>query len=272
MEAKNTLFPMPEHVEGNNRVVKSKPRITTAQRDQYELKSCVLDDIIPKDHLARSVWSYVEKLDFSITLGKIESVEGSAGRPAIDPKILFALWMFATIKSINSSRVIEEYTLEHDAFKWLCGGVKVNYHTLSDFRTDHFDQLNELLTQSVAVLAASGIINLEEISQDGMRVRANAGGSSFRREESLEFLLELAKMYLDDLNEEAKKNPGKCKGRLAAAERRVAEEKVLKLNSALKNLHELRTDKETSAKNNGNKFGEDEKKKSEHPLPILKQE
>lgn len=257
-----TLFALPEKTKDDkNTSLKSKPRITTAQRDQYEIRSCVLDDIIPKDHLARSVWSYVEKLDFSITLGKIHSVVGSAGRPAIDPKILFALWMFATIKSINSSRVIVEYTLEHDAFKWLCGGVKVNYHTIADFRTDHCDQFNDLLTQSVAVLASSGIISLEEVSQDGMRVRAHAGGSSFRREESLEFLLELSKMYLDDLNKEAKIDPSRCKSRLASGERRAAEEKVQKLESALKNLAELRSDKEVAAKNNGKKFGEDEKKK-----------
>lgn len=257
-----TLFTVPGKTENTKKTfMKSNPRINTAQRDQYEIRSCVLDDIIPKDHLARSIWSYVEKLDFSITLGKIQSVDGSAGRPAIDPKILFALWMFATIKSINSSRVIEEYTNEHDAFKWLCGGVKVNYHTIADFRTDHLDQLNDLLTQSIAVLATSGIISLEEISQDGMRVRASAGAGSFRRETSLKFSLELAKMHLEDLDEEAKKHPNKCKSRLAASNRRAAEEHVQKLNSAIKDLHELRNDKEVTAKNNGKKFEEEEKEK-----------
>lgn len=258
-----TLFPLSEEKikDSKNTVVKGKPRIHTAQRNQYEMRTFVLEDIIPKDHLAREVWSYTEKLDFSIALSGIQSVAGSAGRPAIDPKILFALWMLATLKGINSSRVIAEYILEHDAFKWICGGVEVCHHTISDFRTKHFDQLNSLLTQSVAVLAVSGIICLDEISEDGMRVRASAGADSFRREGTLEFNLQLANMYLDDLNEEARLNPNNCRTRLAAGEQRAAKEKAQRIKAAIQNLHELRNDKENAAIKNRKKFDEKDAEK-----------
>lgn len=242
------LFSIPEKNENDKTTVTGNPRIKRAVRNQYEFQSITIDDLIPKDHLARDVWRYVEKLDLSIILNKIKATDGVAGRSATDPKILLTLWLFGILKNINSSRVLEEYTKEHNAFKWICGGVQVGYHIISDFRTAHGDQLNDLLIQSVAVLAKNGIISLEKVSQDGMRVRANAGSGSFRREDTLQSHLIIAKMLVEDLNEESRKNPGECKSRLAAAEQRHIEEKVERLESSINNLHELRADKNNKKK------------------------
>lgn len=238
-----------------------KPRLATACRNQYEFKPCTLDDLLPKEHLARDIWKYVERLDLSIILGKIQSVDGVAGRSATCPKILLSLWLFATIKRISSARMIEEYCHEHDAYKWICGGVNVGYHTISDFRSDYGDQLDDLLTQSVAILSNQGLISLEEVSQDGMRVRANAGGSSFRREVTLQDQLFLAKMLVKDLNDEAKNNPGACRSRQAVAARRAAEEKEKNLELALEQLNKLREDKKAQAKKDRKKFDETEEQK-----------
>jgi len=240
-----TLFDIPSTRENEDYSEKSngKPRLKHAVRNQVEMIMKSLDELLPKEHLARDVWQYVEKLDVSVALRKIKSVEGNAGRPAIDPKILLAIWLFGTLKGIGSSRVIEQYCNEHDAFKWLCGGVKVNYHTISDFRSFQGQQLDELLTQSVAVLARTKVISLEAVSQDGMRVRTCAGGSSFKREETLLFNLELAKMLVADLKEEAEKNPGACKTRTESAQQRSAEEKLKNISSALEELKEIRKNK-----------------------------
>lgn len=241
--------------------VYGKPRLNRACRNQYELTPTLLEDILPNDHLARLVWEYVQSLDLSIVLNKIQSVENHAGRPATDPKILLCLWLFSTIKGIGSSRVIEEYCLEHDAFKWICGGVNVNYHTISDFRTMHCDQLNELLTMSVAVLANSGLITLEKISQDGMRVRACAGSGSFRREPTINDQYELAQALVNDINDEEKKHPGACKTRLAAAERRAAEDRLEKLSKAKDELEKIRREKEEYAKKEHKKIKDSELEK-----------
>lgn len=239
-----TLFDLPEHTKDPIiRSTSGKPRLNRAFRDQYQLIPNLLDDILPKDHLARSVWEYVEGLDLSIVLSKIQSVENHAGRPATDPQILLSLWIFATIKSIGSSRVIEEHCREHDAFKWICGGVNVNYHTISDFRTQHGDQLDELLTMSVVALANSDIITLEKVSQDGMRVRANAGSGSFKREPTLNDHYVLAQSLVEDIKEEEKKHPGACKTRLAAAELKAAEDRLQRVAKAKDELEKLRLDK-----------------------------
>jgi transposase len=187
------LFKLPEHnLEPIYDEKKGKPRLVRACRNQYELRPGTLDDLIPKDHLARDIWRYVEGLDMSIALGKINAVEGNVGRSAIDPKILLSVWILATIKGINSARMIADYCIEYDSFKWICGGVNINHHTLSDFQNENGDQLVNLLIQSVALLSKNSIISLERVSQDGMRVRASAGSSSFRREATLQDHLILA--------------------------------------------------------------------------------
>lgn len=212
--------------------------------------------MLPEDHLARDVWRFVQGLDLSIALNKIMSVEGNAGRPAIDPKILLALWLFATLKGIGSARLIEEYCSEHNAFIWICGGVKVNYHTLSDFRSSQEEQLDALLTQTVAILAQKRIISLESVSQDGMRVRASAGSSSFRRKESLKNNLKLASMLISDLKEEVKNQSGTCKARVNAAQKKALDEKKKKIESALREYEQIKKNKIIAAKKERRKVKE----------------
>lgn len=259
MSKQDTLFHLNEKSPNDEVKKKSfgKPRLNSPARNQIEILMRTLDDLLPQEHLARDIWKYVERLDLSLVLVKIQSVVGSAGRPAIDPKILLAVWLLATTKSIGSARLIEEYCREHIAFQWLCGGVSVNYHSISDFRSDHGDQLDNLLTQSVAILARTGCISLEEVSQDGIRVRASAGASSFRRQETLENYLMLAGFLVQDLKEETEKNPGACKTREAAAQKRAATERAQRIERALIELEEIRKGKKEAAKREQRKVKED---------------
>jgi len=248
-----------EILNNNRQEAGTLPRLKRACRNQYELKSCLLDDIIPQDHLARDVWNYVELLDLSISLNQIKSLACSPGRPATDPKILLSIWLYATIRGISSARLIEEYTEEHAAFIWLCGGVKLNYHTIADFRVQ-YELLDGLLTQSVASLAEAGIISLEQVSQDGVRVRANAGDNTFRREGTLTQKYKLAQQLVEDLANEAKKSPSACKSRQEAAKKRAAEEKVERLEAAIQNLKKLQEEKIERKKKKGKEIKEEDLK------------
>ena len=160
-----------------------------------------LESTIALDHPARSVWAFVERLDISALYGAIGSVQGRAGRAAIDPKILLALWLYATVDGVGSAREIERLTQAHDAYRWICGGVNVNHHTLSDFRVDHAAVLDRLLTEQVAELMSVGAVTLERVAQDGMRVRASAGAASFRRRSTLERCLEEARAQVQALKQ-----------------------------------------------------------------------
>ncbi len=149
-----------------------QPRLRTANREQVVFRAAALDDLLPPDHPARTVWDYVEGLDLSPLYRPIKAVDGRPGRPPIDPKILMALWLYATIDGVGSARQLDELCRRHAAYQWICGDVSVNYHTLADFRTAHGELLDQLLTQSVAVLTAEGLVDLNpKIGTLGAKIR-----------------------------------------------------------------------------------------------------
>ena len=144
-------------------------RVKRPDRGQVEWRPLALDQCLAADHQARCVWAYVDSLDVGPLYQKIKAVEGVAGRDAVDPKILLALWMFATIEGVSSARQIARLCERDLAYLWLCGGVGVNYHLLSDFRSLHGDVLDQLLTDTIATLLHQKLITLVlcQFSNDG---------------------------------------------------------------------------------------------------------
>jgi transposase len=209
------------------------PRFQRAQRAQKEWREFSLEEFVRADDPVRSVWAYVSSLDLEGFYDQIRAVEGAPGRDPIDPKILLALWLYATVEGIGSAREVARLTERHLNFMWLCGGVSVNYHTLSDFRTWHVALLDELLTQSVAALLAAGLVELNRVAQDGMRVRASAGSSSFRRQPTLERCLAEAEAQLAALREEEDDQAGSGTKRRAAARERAAADRAQRVRQAL---------------------------------------
>ena len=162
-------------------VISEKGTFIADKHEQVVFRVAPLDALIPHDHPARVVWDDVEGLDLSPLYDRIKSVERGPGRDAIDPKILMALWLYATVEGVGSARKLDELCREHAAFQWIAGDVSTNYHTLADFRTGHVELLDGLLTEGVAALVAEELVDLNRVAQDGMRVRASAGAASFRR-------------------------------------------------------------------------------------------
>jgi len=158
-----------------------------------------IDELLEPNHPARAVWAYVERLDLAPLYDCIRARGRVAGRPAIDPRLLVALWLYATLSGFTSARELADLCIRHDAFRWLAGGVSVNYHTLADCRTDNLAFTEKLLTPSVEVLRQQGLIDLARIAQDGLRVRASAGAASFHRRETLERHLQEAQAEVQRL-------------------------------------------------------------------------
>jgi transposase len=180
---------------------RDKPRLHVPDRQQL-ISSKTIDELLEADHPARSVWSYVEGLDLQPLYDRIRARGSVAGRPATDPRLLVALWLYATLSGFSSARELADLCVRHDAFRWLCGGVSVNYHSLADFRTDNLEFLDQLLKQSVELLRQQGLVDLDRVAQDGMRVRASAGAASFRRRETLERLLQEAQDEVQRLKQQ----------------------------------------------------------------------
>lgn len=214
-------------------------RLRHANRHQGELRTESLDQLLPPEHPARSVWAFVEGLDVSPLLAKIDAVPGRAGAPAFDPRVLLGLWLYATVEGVGASRELEELTQHHLVYRWLAGGLEIGYHTLSDFRTGHGDFLSQLLTETVGTLLAAGVVSLTQVAQDGMRVRASAGASSFRRQPTLEKCLEEAGQQVKALENQTAEDGGAAARRSRAARERAAGERETRVKEALSVLGDL---------------------------------
>ncbi|MFB5615342.1 MAG: transposase [Candidatus Nitrosomaritimum yanchengensis] len=239
-----------------------KPRLLQVNRSQIEFRIQSLDQLIPKNHKARLVWKFVDNLDLSHYLKNIKSVEGCPGRSAINPQILVSLWLYATIEGIASAHQLGRYCREHSAFAWICGDVKVGRKTLSNFRAEQGELLNELLAQSVAIMLDKELISLEEIGQDGMRVRASAGSSSFRTLKTLKERYKAAKKYITELQKEMADNSGKAVARREQIKLEKAKQQKEKIQSAIEEMKVFEKELNEGRKNHRKKtLNKEEKQK-----------
>ena len=216
------------------------PRVITAERRQVELRPCDLDSLLAPAHRARAIWDIVERLDLAAFYAPIRARGAEPGRPATDPKVLIALWLYATMDGIGSARELARLCDAHDAYRWLRGGVPINYHTLSDFRTGHAQALDELLTQVLAALTKAGLLQLKRVAQDGTRVRASAGTSSFHRQPRLEQCLELARQYVAEVKATGERADGERRAQEQAARERAARDRAARVEHALEELEKVK--------------------------------
>jgi transposase len=195
-----------------------------------------LENLLSADHLARLIWEAVTQLDLTAFYESIVVVEGGPGQAATDPQILVALWTYATSQGVTSARDLNDLCVEHLAYIWLCGGVPMNYHTLSDFRVKHRQALDGLMTQVLARLCHADLVAFDHIAQDGIRVRASAGAASFHRQVTLEKHLAEAQDLLATLEAQSPAETEALSAREQAARERAARERVERLEAALAEL------------------------------------
>ena len=210
-------------------------RTVEANREQMRMAIFDLEQMLPQEHQARAVWAYVERLDLSRFYNAIRSREGKAGRPAVDPRIYLALWIEAMLDGVGSSRKIAHLCQYHLAYQWICGGVPINYHSLSDFRNLATDLLKGVLKQSVERLMRAGVVQIKQVSQDGMKVRAAAGASSFRTRGKLE---ELARQQVETLTREIEDEGGASDKRDESARTGAEQDRNERIKRALEEMEE----------------------------------
>jgi len=237
--ARPVLFDIPAPPEPAPPAGSGTPRVQRPNRRQVRMQMAPLDALLAEDHQARVVWEYVEGLDLTCLYEAIRAVEGRPGRDPIDPRILMALWLYATLDGVGAARQVDRLCQDHAAYQWMCGGVSVNYHTLSDFRTANVELLNRLLTRSVAGLMLEGLVTMNRVAQDGMRVRASAGTSSFRRRQTLERLEEEARQQVEALQKELQDDPAAATQRQRAARERARRERQERIARARQELSKV---------------------------------
>lgn len=176
-----------------------QPRLARSARDQVPLWGPSLCFVLPDGHLARVVWDMVLPLDLSEFTAEVKALDGGSGRPSIDPRVLLALWLYATLVGVGSARALAEECKYDQRYMWICGGLTPSYHILSDFRTKNTERIDRLFTCVVRWLVARGLARPEEMILDGTRTRACAGSNSFRTEATLAELFAIALAEKDAL-------------------------------------------------------------------------
>jgi transposase len=230
---------LPEQAGGKRAAGVGAPRLWEPERESIELRAMCLDSLIGADHPARLIWAYVLRLDLRELEDRIKAREGVPGHPAITPRLLLGLWLYATSEGVVSARLLARLCERDDVYRWFCGGVGVNHRTLGEFRVDHGELLNRLLAQSVTALAAEGLIDLDILAQDGVRVRASAGASSFRRRPRLEQRIADVKAILAELAKEVESDPAENEQRLRKRRAQRAAERLSRLEAAVAKVAEI---------------------------------
>jgi len=223
-------------------------RVIGPDRAQLRWDVVDLDSQLPDDHRARLVWAFVEGLDLSEFYDRIKARDAVAGRPATDPRVVLAVWLYATLEGIGSARAIDRLCQQHAAYRWLCGGAPINHDLLATFRRENAVLLDRLLTQSVTGLIAEKLITLEEMAIDGTKVRACAGRGSMSQRKRLESIEKAVAERIAELKSELDKDPGEPERRRKKRALQAAEERAQRVERARQKLAALTQEQAVRAK------------------------
>ena len=230
------------------RLSRPAPRYRALHRDRCLHAS--LDQLLPPDHDARAVWHLAQQLDFSAYHARVKAVEGRPGKPPFRPDVLFALWLFACLRGVGSSRELHRRCREDLPFQWLCGGDPPDYHTLADFYSDHAERLRDLFVSHVAALRSQGLVDLKRVTLDGTKVPGDASAASFHREPTLQRHLAEAQAHVDAWQKERACSQG-LTARQQAARRRAARERDERLRRAVEAVHAVQRQRAAIANRKG---------------------
>ncbi len=250
MAGEEELFEsLPEQAvpEGRGRAA---PRLRQPARDQLGWHVAAIDDLVAADHPVRAVWAFVGALELSELHAAVKARANTPGQAPPAPELMMALWLWATVDGVGSARQLARLCEQHLTYRWLCGGVSMNYHSLSDFRVAHVDVLDRLLAGGLAALVKAGLVALDVLAQDGIKVRAAAGAKSFRRRAGLGQLEQAAKARIERLRKELEADPGSGDRRQRTARQRAAREQAERVRAALDRMKELEAERARREKTN----------------------
>src|SRR5216683_547465 len=214
--------------------------LRVVDRKQMVFRTVDVDGLVEEDHLARMIWNAVGELDLSPFYETIRSRKEVGGRPGLAPQLLISLWAYAYSRGIGAAREVSRRCKYEPAFLWLTGMEAINHHSLSDFRVEKKEELDQLFTNLLGALSAEGLISLEQVMVDGTKIKALASGKSFRRKEKLEEHLEAAQKRVDALSDP---NAEDMSARQKSARERAARERRQRLKAAMKELKQLQEQK-----------------------------
>ena len=214
------------------------PYVRLPQRGEVRQHIAALNDLVPLDHPVRTVWAFAESLDLS----ELIRSDGTSAAPpaAVEPALMVALWLWATVEGIGSARQLEKLCTENLAFRWLLGGVAIDRQTLRQFRLLHGEALDGLLARSLAAFVEEGVIDVELISPEVLKAQALTGASLTRRRRRLKALAVTAAARVHELRPALDRDDPVADERHDRAARwRTAQRQGARVNAALAQIEKL---------------------------------
>jgi transposase len=246
-------------MNNNSNYLINQMKIKGPCRNQMEMQFNSLDTLLPPDHFARNIWQFIENMDTRPCFEYVNTFIGGDGRPATSPKILLALWVYSILDGNCSARKLETLCKSHDAYKWIVGGAPINRKMLADFRSKNVGKFEDLLTNCLAVMLKAGLINDVDFAQDGTRIKANAGTSSFKKESSIVKIKEEIKSYIKSLKDD---ETGCTYDRREKEKKlRIENERLQRVEEALRILEIEREVKNENGKKNNSRVSEEDLQK-----------
>lgn len=214
-----------------------KPRFEAIDRKQMVMLPVDIEHLVDEAHPVRAIWEFIEMLDLSSFSEDVRAVEGERGRPAHDPRLMIALWVYGYSRGVSSAREISRLCEYEPAFQWLTGMNIVNHHSLSDYRVKHGASLERLFTEVLAVLMGEGLVSLQRVMHDGTKIEACGSRSRFRTGKKIDEDLKIARKHVEEMKKQSDEDG---KGRTARAQQRAARERVERLESAQKEFEKIK--------------------------------
>ena len=221
-------------------------KLRRPDRRQVVLRSIEVEHLVDARHRVRAIWELTGRLDPRPFATQLRTQKNLGGRSAWDPRLLVAIWIWAYSEAISSAREIERQCEHRPELQWLCGMEKINHHTLSDFRVSQSEALEGMFTNVLAVLSEANLIDLEQVTVDGTRVRSQGATSSRRRRGTIEKHLEQARGVVQELSAQA--DDEASNKRRQAARQRAARQRVERLAEALEQLQKMEAGKKEANK------------------------
>lgn len=218
-------------------------RVRVVNREQTLMLHIDVERLIPEDHAARAIWELVGQLDLKPFYEKVKAVEGRAGQPPFDPRLMISIWVYGLSRGVNSARELAEWCQWEPGLQWLCAMDAVNYHSLSTFRSAHGEEVKQLFIELLGVLSAEGLIGLERITVDGTRIRAQASNESFRQGKKLQEYLEEAAAHVEAVEQEGEETLSQ---RQRAARERSRREQAERVKAAQQRWEKLQQERKQS--------------------------
>lgn len=215
-------------------------KLRPADRSKLVLTAIALEDVLPANHKARAIVALIERVDTQAFYTGIRTLEGKAGRSMRDPKTMIAVILYAYSEGVGSMREVSALT-EHDpALMWITGLDVICHTELSEFRREQKAGLDELFANLLTVLDQAEVINLDQVTVDGTRIRTVAGADTFRRSKTIERKLEQARELVRKL-ESGELQEGSRQRRL-----RAQQELIERLEAGQRELDKIRQAKADS--------------------------